>query len=266
MKTEEIQKTIIKFKDHLEVVDGIFLSNHLIGYISHGIIYPRGDRDSWMYKDYIPSLDKDAISTIGMDEKNNFFYVTGTKMYDEYITHLLHSYCLEHRDESYDECIDNKILKEIIPLWKELVIKDYNQIEHIKRFVWNLIIQASDSGKEQYINGHCHISIFANENNLEKKETIEKISNTILSKDTPIDFSVFQSRGLLCKITNYNRREVKVLKILGICGEYISKRNVIMPNQHRITVPKTIYHPDYGYFYINDISENLKRKYSIQIQ
>lgn len=269
MTIEEFKQKLSLFKNQLEIVDGYFLSNHLTGKIYHGwITYGDSDKD-WYSKYYCPELDEEAISILGMDNKNGFLYVRGTEIYDEYIHDLINGYEIDHRDEIYDEVLDNKALAEVIPLWKEMIIKDYDREEHIKRYVWKFIPSIINSLNQNtntpsqiapqslYINGSWHINLFKSEDDPNLIAKIEDIANSILSPNHHIDFSEFQSNGLIFKIINYHKREVRLKRVNGLFGEYIhyKKRAVVLPNEKELCFPTDVYHPQYGDMYLTEIGK-----------
>lgn len=271
MTIEEFEQKLSLFKNQLGIVDGVFLSNHLTGFVYHNWIrYSDPDKD-WFAKSYVPTLDEEASSLLGKDGKNGFYCVTGTGIYDDYICDLVNGYEIEHNDENYDEVFDDKALAEIIPLWKELIAKDYSRIEHIKRYVWkfipSIINSLNQNSKSQnqkppqtlYMYGHWLFNLFDTEDNSSLFEEIEKVANSVLSPTNPIDFSEFQSNGLVFKIVNYHEREVRLKRVNGLYGEYIGykKKNAILPNESRVWLPKSVNHPQYGDMYLTEIGKGV---------
>ncbi len=265
MSIDELKHQINLFKKQLEIINGQFLSNHLTGFIYHDLIRYRNPDNNWFAKDYVPVLDEEASSIIGKDCKNGYYYVYGTNTYDDYIYDLINGYRIEHKDENYDEIVDNKALAEIIPVWKELIAKDYNREEHIKRYVWKLIPAFINSQNPRateshlYMYGHYYYNLFGTEDNPELFEEIEKIANSMLSPNHHIEFSEFQSNGMVFKIIDYHKREVRIKRVNGLFGEYIcySKRKAVLPNQSRVTLPVNVYHPQYGDLYLTEVGKGV---------
>ena len=266
MTIEEFKQKLSLFKNHLEIIDGYFLSNHLTGKIYHGwVTYPDPDKD-WYSKYYCPELDEEAYSILGTNDK---IYVRGTEIYDEYINDLIGGYHIDHKNEEYDEVLDSKALAEVIPLWKEMIVKDYDREEHIKRFVWMFIpsiinnLNQDKNNTSQiapqslYINGSWHINLFKTEDNPDLFVEIEEVANSILSPNHHIDFSEFQSNGLIFKIVNYHKREVKLKRVKGLFGEYIhyKKKAAVLPNEKEVWLPTSVYHPRYGDMYLTEIGK-----------
>jgi hypothetical protein len=95
---DECKKLITAFKYQLSIINGEFLSRHLIGVIRHGVVRYRDPDNNWYHKDFCADLDCEAKSSIGIDKQTGHFFVAGTSFRDYYLYDLIHSFRLETED------------------------------------------------------------------------------------------------------------------------------------------------------------------------
>ena len=222
----ECKELIIAFKHHLSIVDGDYLTHHIIGVIRKGWVnYRDPDRD-WYYKDFCADLDGEARNCIGVDKKTDHFFVTGTVFRDYYLCDFIHSFRLETKDY-YNADEDEKKIKEFETQWKREIAGKYQRNEHIRRFVWDLKPFTPASG-------YSHL-----------RESLIELVNTIIPNS--VDFFAFYSCGFHCQylLSPNKDNSIRIVKSVGLFGHYIryGYDKVVLQDQKIIEIPRQLFAP-----------------------
>jgi len=237
----ECKELIIAFKFHLSIINGEFLSHHIIGVIKKGVVYNRDPDDRWSYKNFCADFDDAAKSQIGTDKQTGHFYVTSTNFRDYYLCDLIDSMRIETENQYHEE-IDERRIKELEKQWKEDVLSKYQRSEHLRRLVWDLEpFKHSPFGKLQ--------------------EEIIKLVKEIIPND--IDFYSFVYCGLSFKCIDFNKYNgnirVAIINAVGLFGNYVhyGRDKVILQNQRVIEIPSTTFAPGFRRCTIVEISKGV---------
>lgn len=234
----ECRKLIIAFKNHLSIINGEFLSHHIIGIIRRGEVCYRDSDRNWYYKDYCAELDSEAQSIIGID-KHGVYYVTSTFFPDNYLYDLINSLRIKTEERNYSDFDEIKI-NELEKRWREEIVSKYQRDEHLRRFVWDLkpFIPASKCS---------HL----------RNDTLKEVNNIIPNK---IDFYSFISCGLCCQYISPNQNNrVRIVKSVGLFGAYVryGYDKVILQDQNYIEIPSNLFAPGLRSCCVSEISKGV---------
>lgn len=223
---DECKKLITAFKYQLSIINGEFLSRHLIGVIRHGVVRYRDPDNNWYHKDFCADLDCEAKSSIGIDKQTGHFFVAGTSFRDYYLYDLIHSFRLETED-CYKADEDEKKIKEFEKQWKIEIADKYQLNEHIRRFVWDLKPFTPASG-------YSHL-----------RESLIELVNTIIPNS--VDFFAFYSCGFHCQYLSSPNKDnsIRIVKSVGLFGHYIryGYDKVVLQDQKIIEIPSQLFAP-----------------------
>jgi len=223
---DECKKLITAFKYQLSIINGEFLSRHLIGVIRHGVVRYRDPDNDWYHKDFCADLDCEAKSSIGIDKQTGHFFVAGTSFRDYYLYDLIHSFRLETED-CYKADEDEKKIKEFEKQWKIEIADKYQLNEHIRRFVWDLKPFTPASG-------YSHL-----------RESLIELVNTIIPNS--VDFFAFYSCGFHCQYLSSPNKDnsIRIVKSVGLFGHYIryGYDKVVLQDQKIIEIPSQLFAP-----------------------
>lgn len=236
----ECKTLIIAFKKHLSIINGNYLSHHIVGVIRSGhLVYYNQDRD-WYYKDFCADLDEITKKAIGIDKQTGHYYVATTYFRDYYLYDLINGLRIETKNNYTDN--DEVIINELENKWKSEIAKRYQRNEHLRRFVWDLK-PFTPASKYSFL----------------RNKVIEML-NSIIPNNT--DFYSFTYCGLCCKCLDDNDPnclKVKVTNSVGLFGDYVhyGQDKTILPDQKIIEIPSHIYAPGLREYTIVGISKGV---------
>lgn len=138
---ESIKNLIDSFKELLSIVNAEFFAEHVIGRNKHEWITYRDPDKNWYSNAFFADIDEQFKDIITNKLMNNSSPVPSQLLPDRYISAILNSFEINHKDEHYDEIKHQKLLSEYVKDWKIKILKIYNRDEHIKSFTWGLLRQ-----------------------------------------------------------------------------------------------------------------------------
>ena len=224
---DECRKLITAFKEQLTIINGEFLSHHVIGIIQQGLVRYRDPDRNWYYKNFCAVLDNETKKVINKGKDDGNYYVISTDFHDNYLHDLLYSLRIE-TEEHYNAEIDNDRIKELEKQWRDTITEKYQYDEHLRRFVWDL-------KPFTYSHKYGHL-----------RGQLIDITNEIIPNN--VDFYSFVYCGLSFECLDYNHPygiHVALKNAVGLFGNYVhyGRDTVILKDQEIIEIPATTYAP-----------------------
>lgn len=235
---DECKKLITAFKYQLSIINGEFLSHHLIGVIRHGVVRNRDPYNNWNYKNFCADIDNTTKDLIGVDKQTGHYLVAFTDFRDYYLYDLINSFRLETED-NYQKDIDEKRIKELESQWKIEIVSKYQRDEHIRRFVWDL---------PPFLKyGHL-------------RDELLRMVKDVIPND--IDFYSFIYCGFVYQCIDFSHPScilVSVKNAVGLFGNYVhyGRDRVILQDQKEIAIPSKAYVPGLKECIVVEISKGV---------